>query len=131
MKRKTSQPVVTKLKGSALANYQGKTPIGSCSYIILPHVDKEYEYNALAFSDLGNGKTFHEIRSHQEAIRGYKDLHDMKDQHKLKRKFNEMSWNNVPVSVKDMLWLCIEKIVALDCHNIRRRETENERTVKI
>jgi hypothetical protein len=53
-------------------------------------------------------KTFFEIRSHKDKIKGYKNLEDMDLHHKLKKKFNTNNWNNVPLSVKELLYEVIE-----------------------
>jgi hypothetical protein len=53
-------------------------------------------------------KTFFEIRSHKDKIKGFKNLEDMDLHHKLKKKFHANSWNNVPISVKDVIYEVIE-----------------------
>ena len=55
----------------------------------------------------------------------------MAETHVLRTLFNNQSWKNVPLSVKDMLHQMIEKIVRIDQYNEHRKEKINERTIKI
>ena len=53
-------------------------------------------------------KTFFDIRSHKDKIKGYKNFEDMDLHHKLKKRFYAHSWNNIPISVKEVIYEVIE-----------------------